>query len=300
MQKTPCVVPPVSILSLPDSSPDTSRVWVSHFSGKHNTQVSRPHAHSFFELLFVEDGEGWYRMGERQVWAKPGDLFVIAPGEVHDPSGLDGASKWIIAFKADALAPEKTDADVFLLRPNELLLLSFLRSEDVETRHLWVAPEERLRWLLQLKQLESELGDKRLGFTEAARALLMLLLIDTRRLAGSQLKNCSVQPRPLLKNVFRFIEANYQHAIGLKEVAKAVSLSPAYLTDLVRRETGRTVNQWIVERRIAQARCLLLETDQSVNQIAQTVGYLDPGHFIRLFRRLNGTTPQVWRQNYFS
>jgi len=139
------------------------------------------------------------------------------------------------------------------------------------------------------------LCDQALGFTEAARALLMLLLIDAARLTTPQLPKCSVQYRTLLTNLFRFIETNYCNPIGLQEVAKAVNLSPAYLTDLVRRETGRTVLKWIVDRRMAKARCLLLETDQSVNQIAQTLGYFDPGHFIRLFRRTNGTTPQAWR-----
>ncbi len=312
MQKTPCIVPSLSILSLPEPCLHTSQVWVSHLTGKHKTQPSRPHVHSFFELLFVEDGSGWHRIGDRQVWAEPGALFVIAPGEIHDPSGLDRASKWIIAFTADALAFKSNDADVFLMQPNQLLLLSLLRSEDIETRHLLIPPEDRPRWLLQLQQLESELGDKRLSFTEAARARLMLLLIDiarlaaplllidTARLAAPVFKNCSVQFQPLLTKVFRFIEANYRNPIGLSEVAKAVNLSPAYLTDLVRRETGRTVLTWIVERRIAQARCLLLETDQSINQIAHTVGYLDTGHFIRLFRRFNGTTPQAWRLQHRS
>ena len=234
-------------------------------------------------------------MGDRKVWAQPGDLFVIAPGEVHDPSGIDSASKWIIAFKADALNSARTAADTLLMLPNELLIHSFLRTKDVETRHLWIAPEKRPRWLMQLQQLKGELGDKHLGFTEAARALLMLLLIDAARLVTPELKKCSVKCRPLLTSVFRFIEANYCSPIGLSEVAKAVNLSPAYLTDLVRRETGQTVLNWILERRMVKARCLLLETDQSVNQIAQTVGYLDTGHFIRLFRRLNGTTPQAWR-----
>lgn len=300
MHETPCIAPSLSKLSLPESCLSTSQMSVYHLTGKHKTQPSRPHVHSFFELLFVEDGSGWHRIGDRQVWAKPGDLFVIAPGEIHDPSGLDRASKWIIAFTADALALESNDADVFLMRPHQLLLLSLLRSEDIEARHLLIPPEDRPQWLFQLQQLESELGDKRLSFTEAARARLMLLLIDTARLTAPLFKKSSVQSQPTLAKVFRFIEENYRNPIGLSEVAKAVNLSPAYLTDLVRRKTGQTVLTWIVERRITKARCLLLETDQSINQIAHAVGYLDAGHFIRLFRRLNGTTPQAWRLQHRS
>jgi len=101
---------------------------------------------------------------------------------------------------------------------------------------------------------------------------------------------------PKLREVFDFIEANYHQAITLKDVAKAVRYSPAYLTDLVGRQTGKTVNLWIVERRMAEACSLLLKTDQSVDAIAEAVGYQNAGHFFRQFRKYHGTTPQSWRK----
>lgn len=293
MQKT--IAPTPSILNLNSSCPETPRLSVLHIKGKESKQSSRPHAHNFFELFFIEDGEGWYRMGDRQIRAKPGDLFAIAPGEIHDPSGLDNANKWIIAFGADALNPARTDADLFLRSPNELFLLSLFKNQDFSSKHLHIPLANRQRWLTQVQQLKMELENKYLGFTEAARALLILLLIDTNRLAEPHLQKHPVEKSPLIKKVFGFIETHYCNPISLHEVAKAVNLSPAYLTDLVKRETGRTVNRWIVEHRIARARTLLLESDRSVAEIAETVGYLDAGHFIRLFRRINGTTPQAWR-----
>ncbi|WP_242040242.1 helix-turn-helix domain-containing protein [Anabaena subtropica] len=109
-----------------------------------------------------------------------------------------------------------------------------------------------------------------------------------------------LQSQPLLSHVFRFIETNYHNSISLREVAEAVSRSPAYLTDLVRRETGKTVLCWIVERRMVEARRLLLETDHSVEQIAEAVGYLDRRHFGRQFLRFHNTTPQTWRKSHRS
>jgi AraC family transcriptional activator of pobA len=55
------------------------------------------------------------------------------------------------------------------------------------------------------------------------------------------------------------------------------------------------VQDWIVERRMAQARRLLVETDLTVGEIASRVGYADPGYFTRLFRRMHGVTPLGWR-----
>jgi AraC-like DNA-binding protein len=101
---------------------------------------------------------------------------------------------------------------------------------------------------------------------------------------------------PQLKEVFHFIEDNYHKAISLREVAQAVGYSPAYLTDLVRRKTGETVNHWIIKRRMAAAHCLLIETDQSVEQIATAVGYQNAGHFFRQFRQLYGMAPKAWKK----
>ncbi len=112
------------------------------------------------------------------------------------------------------------------------------------------------------------------------------------------------QPTPLifpqnnkLKEVFDFIEAHYHESIGLKDVAEAVGYSSAYLTDLVKRQTGQTVNRWIIKRRMAAAEVLLLESEKSIEQIAEAIGYLSPGHFFRQFRQHYQTTPNAWRNS---
>jgi YesN/AraC family two-component response regulator len=101
-----------------------------------------------------------------------------------------------------------------------------------------------------------------------------------------------------LQGVFKFIEENYSQPITLTDVAKAVDYSPAYLTNLVKRQTQQTVHCWIVERRMAEARKLLLKSDAAIKQIATQVGYPDPGHFTRQFRQCHKVSPKDWRQLY--
>ena len=75
-----------------------------------------------------------------------------------------------------------------------------------------------------------------------------------------------------------------------------MSLSQGHLTTVVRHKTGRTVQEWIAERRMAQARRLLVETDLAVEEVGHRVGYGNPGYFVRYFRRAHGTTPLGWRR----
>jgi len=138
---------------------------------------------------------------------------------------------------------------------------------------------------------EPETGDNELRIEEASEVKNAAVFSQTENsLLQSIFPAC-----PQLREVFDFIEANYHQPITLKDVAKAAGYSSAYLTDLVRRQTGKTVNLWIIERRMTEACSLLRETDQSVDGIAETVGYLTTAHFFRQFRQYHGTTPQAWR-----
>ncbi|MBA3317555.1 MAG: helix-turn-helix transcriptional regulator [Gemmatimonadales bacterium] len=253
-----------------------------------------------FQLVFIEGGLGSCRIGAETLTAGPGDLFVVSPGQQHDLTGLDDTTNWVISFGVDALGFASRHRDATSLIVDDLFLNAFLNPERLAAANRCaVALEERRRWLARLASLEGELRSQAAGSNAAAHALLELLLIDVvrtiRPLAGSVSPHVSPHSSPILVSVFRFIDRRFRFPIGLADVAKAVARSPSYLTELVRRETGRTVLQWIIERRMAEARRLLLESNTRVKVIGQAIGYDDPGHFIRLFSRLHDLPPQQWR-----
>jgi len=101
----------------------------------------------------------------------------------------------------------------------------------------------------------------------------------------------------LLIKVFNFIDLNYTQQIGLRSVAKEVNYSPAYLTDLIRRRTGKTVVNWIIERRLIQASILLLETNYTIEKIAYSIGYQNLNHFYNQFGKRYCTSPRKYQQN---
>jgi AraC-like DNA-binding protein len=222
----------------------------------------------------------------------PGDLFLIAPGEIHDSSGLANTKTWTINFK---LGNKLENLDS-LSTPVEERLWELLQPSKPQTKHFHIALEKHPQWLANIKHLYDEFQGQCLGFGEAVHALLLLLLIDTARLVAPQLQKVQSSSPTLLQKVFDYIKFNYARQISLCDVAKVVGRSPAYLTDLVRRETGKTILNWIIEYRLTEAQFLLLSTNQSIRHIAESVGYLDTGHFIRQFQRIYGMTPQAWRQ----
>ncbi|WP_107669440.1 helix-turn-helix transcriptional regulator [Cyanothece sp. BG0011] len=101
-----------------------------------------------------------------------------------------------------------------------------------------------------------------------------------------------------LKPIFEFIENHYTQPISLNDVAEAVGYSPAYLTNLVKRRTRKTIINWILERRMLEARSLLLNTQDSITKIAMSIGFSDAYYFSRRFSQLHEISPKRWRQQH--
>ena len=260
-------------------------------------EAAPPHRHDFLVLAYYERGGGSLRLGDRQWLVEAGDAYVIAPGEVvsigDHLGGLLDAEGWAVYFPPEGLGPQAPDA--LLAWRAHPLLFPFARGVASGAQRLTVPETDRRAWSERYSALELELRERRDGYREAAVAHLTLLLVDVSRLAADVVGDLRLKDEPLLAEVFGIIEDRYHERISLRDVASAVSLTPAHLTTTVRRKTGRTVQEWITERRMAQARRLLAETDQTVEQIGRNVGYADPVYFVRLFRRSHGSTPGRWR-----
>lgn len=143
--------------------------------------------------------------------------------------------------------------------------------------------------------IEAELTTRQQGYGQAVTAHLTLLLIELARLARDVVGDLRRSGEPLLAEVFEVIDRRHAEPLSLRDVAAEVGMTPGHLTTIVRRRTGRTVQEWIIERRMAQARELLVATDLAVGEVARRVGISDPGYFSRLFSRAHGTSPRQWR-----
>lgn len=258
-------------------------------------EAVEPHSHDFLTLVYFERGGGLIRSGDEAWEVEAGDLFLISPGEVHDASGLGEVEGWVVFFPVEVFG--SASAGVLLAWRGHPLLLPFVRGTDTRgSQHLNVPPEARPSWSARLSELDSELTARRDGYKDAALAHLTLLLVEVARLSEDVVGELRLRDEPLLAEVFGFIEDRYSEPISLKDVAKAVNLSAAHLTTMVRRRTGRTVLGWIAERRLAEARRLLVETDLAIGEVGRLVGYDDPAYFARSFRRAHGVTPLGWRR----
>lgn len=82
---------------------------------------------------------------------------------------------------------------------------------------------------------------------------------------------------------------------SVKECANKLCLSPNYFGDLIKKETGKTAQEYIQYHLIEIAKEQILDPGKSISQIAYGLGFQYPQHFTRLFKRLVGQTPNEYR-----
>ena len=254
------------------------------------------HAHDFPMLVFSADAQGTVPAGGRDWRLAAGDLFVVAPGEILGPFDVGHAVTgrgWAVSFTAEALGPDA--AGSALAWRTHPLLFPFVRGRASGVLRLAVPADDRPAWTARVEALARELAERADGYREAVLAHLTLLLVEVARLAADVVGDLRVNREPLLADVFAVIERRFPEPLSLRDVAREVNLSAGHLTTVVRRRTGRTVQEWIVDRRMTAARRLLAGSDLPVGEIGRRVGYPDPGYFARVFGQVHGVSPTRWR-----
>ena len=127
---------------------------------------------------------------------------------------------------------------------------------------------------------------------DTAKALLsaieLLLPID---------KNASL-PHPdfsVIKDVVDYINANYAKNITLEDLAGRFFFSPYYLARKFKEETGYTINQYIINRRMGEAERMLVFENHSIKDIAKKTGYTNIQYFYATFKKYTGCTPTEFK-----
>lgn len=135
--------------------------------------------------------------------------------------------------------------------------------------------------------------------------LLLLLLmagtsiyytyIYTQRKLSSQ-KEVSTKDNDFLRRFCEYVTLNMDHDLSAEVLTKELGISRTLLYEKVKDLTGSTVNDYIKHLRIERAQALLKDTDMSVNEISDTVGFAYPRYFSSVFKEVTGYTPTAFKK----
>lgn len=255
------------------------------------------HSHNFAEIMYVIEGSITHQIGGKTLVMEKGDILLMNQSVRHRTRRAESGD---IAVNFIAL-PEFFDIPLSMLGGEGILarfVAESLRRDSLSPHYLLFRLKgdavvenliENMILSLMTDRPGSEITDK---YTMGLVFLQLMERADT--LADG---STSDYDEIVVQSVLSYINRSYKDA-SLTKIAAELHQSVSSLSKLIRKKTGCTFKELLARKRFAQSMLLLADTDLSVGDIADSVGYEGTGYFFRRFKALYKTTPLKYRRTH--
>jgi AraC-like DNA-binding protein len=260
---------------------------------KQNSKITT----DFYSIMFKNYCKNHVKYGRKAIDFQEGNLICIAPNQVveidNEVEEREDKMGWGLFFHPDLIRSTSLNEKI---KNN-----SFFHYEVSEALHL--SDKEKNILFECVQKIQTELQENIDVHSQyIIVSTIELLLNYCSRFYGRQLitrgqnnKSIISQIENLLTQYFAVNKINEQGLPTVKYLADKVHLSPSYLSDLLKKETGKNAQEHIHFYLIEEAKNLLLNSEKNVNEIAFDLGFEYPQYFNKLFKRKTGKTPMEYR-----
>jgi AraC-like DNA-binding protein len=260
---------------------------------KQNSKITT----DFYSIMFKNYCKNHFKYGRKAIDFQDGNLICIAPNQTieidYEVEEREDKMGWGLFFHPDLIRSTTLN--------DKIKSYSFFHYEVSEALHLSDKEKNILFECIQKIQIElQENIDVHSQYIIVST--IELLLNYCSRFYGRQLitrsqsnKSIISQIENLLTQYFADNKINEQGLPTVKYLANKVHLSPSYLSDLLKKETGKNAQEHIHFYLIEKAKNLLLNSEKNINEIAFDLGFEYPQYFNKLFKKKTGKTPKEYR-----
>lgn len=239
---------------------------------------SIPHSHTHAELFYCIRGKGFLQIADEKVPLCDSDFFLINPSVEHtELSDPDGMLEYIVIGVSGVRfsTPQGTQPRYYLLndRSNSHELLPYF--QDI------------LR----------EVSRQREGYLSICMSILEILFSKASRYAKVDITgDAPVHGTSECAEVKRLIDERFAEQVTLDWLAERAHISKFYLSRAFHRHFGLSPMHYLCQRRIQEARHLLLHSDYSLSAVCSLTGFSSASYFSQAFKRVEGITPSEYRR----
>ena len=237
---------------------------------------SIPHTHHYAELFYIVGGDGQFRIEDELHPVRKDQMVIVNPNVIHTEVSYESHPLEYIVLGIEGLEltiPGKEEQRCYIL--------DFRNDSDVVTCMQQI-----------LKETQAGLSSYE-TICQAYMEILLLLLIRRENLSVTAAS-------PLVSHqcdtVRRYIDTNYKDSLSLDDLARVVHMNKYYLAHAFKTEYGTSPINYMISRRIDESRYLLRETNMSLSEIAQVLGFSSASYFSQSFRRSVGSSPIEFRK----
>lgn len=244
-------------------------------------------------VLYCTDGEINMEIEHESFHMQEGDLLLIPCGALYKP--LDGGScrYYFFHFEATELTDTNDALHYMIISPHIGLSEGFgytCVSSYVSTVNVQQQIKNAPYYIRDIFKRAERLRPNA-NFSD--QLLLDHLLRELLIHIGDTL--CPQQNKHL-KEMLDYIEHHYFENLSLSSMANRFSLSQSYIARLFKKELSCKPSEYVNRVRISVAKTMLSETDMTVTEVAEKVGYSDVYYFSKTFKRVVGSPPSAMRR----
>ena len=252
---------------------------------------------SYYSVLILRKGRGRYIIDDQSYLIRDKIIYFTNPGHVKGFEIDETLQGYIITFSESFLKQ--------YVHENILDEFPFLIAEVAPPSY----PEPEIFQIfddLGGQLLQEYQSDSAYKYKIIASLTTVLLLKIKERFwkAYDPLTEASTSSDITL-TFKRNLEAHFRDLLAgkcdrllqVQDYAQAQYLHPNYFSTVIKYKTGRSVNSWIAQKTIAEAKAMLARSSESVQQIAARLGFKDAGHFSRFFKKHTELSPLTFRQS---
>ena len=251
----------------------------------------------FYSIMFKNYCKNHIKYGRKTIDFQDGNLICIAPNQTieidNEIEEREDKMGWGLFFHPDLIRSTTLN--------QKIKEYSFFQYEVSEALHL--SDKEKNILLECVQKIQTELQENIDVHSQyIIVSTIELLLNYCSRFYGRQLitrsqsnKSIISQIENLLTQYFADNKINEQGLPTVKYLANKVHLSPSYLSDLLKKETGKNAQEHIHFYLIEEAKNILLNSEKNINEIAFDLGFEYPQYFNKLFKKKTGKTPMEYR-----
>ncbi|MED4225892.1 AraC family transcriptional regulator [Neobacillus cucumis] len=255
------------------------------------------HRHSFIEMNYVFSGTCTQYINGKEVILKEGDLCLLDTNVMH---GIESASENDIIINIMIRTSYFDSALLQRLSGNDLLTDFFVNAiyqQKKDSRYIIFPKGQNNRLKEIIIQALGEYFDPQLCSNEAIKSYMILTFTELLRIYNSSSEN-KEEPtfkKAIISDILSYMEQNYQ-TLTLETTAEKFHFHPNHLTRLLKTNLGKTFMELSHQLKIKNACTLLENTDLTIDQIANKVGYTNITFFYKSFKKIHGVTPAEYRK----
>lgn len=271
----------------------TENINVYHVEGTNASE----HIHDFLELVYIVSGSGCHMIGGVSYQVEQGDLIFCNFGQTHAYRSSNQMKMINCLLNPVFLGQELLNSE------NALEILALSSFQEFNNSIYRILPIvkfndiDKVQVEIILEMMIKELQNKQIGYRNSLKGYTHILLTKVfREMHKTDSTGILYHVNCLSPEILKYIETNCFEKLSLTELAERCFYSPAYFSRIFKECFGKTLTEYIHERRVSEAVRLLSETDMSVEAICNNIGYQDKKQFYKIFRKYIGTTPQAFRK----